>query len=232
MNHEDLQKTVINFLKEKNGWDRAVSLDIEADLRTLDDPSKIILSIATARRNENTIDIQKFVLNEETVKDEGRIFNEFSVFCEKHRPLVFIGYNIMRFDLPVLLVKMRKLDETFKREGRYSSSYWAFRESLGRSYFLDMIDPARFEIGKFDNSPPKIISLENVISHKRFERLPFKRTKNIVSDLTSTGMNKWDTVYKLWKENKADFNKYIEGDVHDTLLLAEDLFGIRGNNST
>lgn len=227
MNHENLQRVITNFLKENDAWSRAVSLDIEADLRTLDNPSKIILSISTARRVGETIDVQKFVLDKETMEDEGRIFNEFGLFCQTHRPLIFIGYNIMRFDLPILLVKMRKLDETFKKEGRYSPSYWAFRESLGRSYFLDMMDPTRFEIGRFDNSPPKMISLENAISHKRFEQLPFKRTKNVISDLTSTGMNKWDAVYKLWKENKADFNRYIEGDVHDTLVLAEDLFGMR-----
>jgi len=227
MNHNNLQHAITNFLKQNNAWDRAVSLDIEADLRTLDDPSKIILSIATARRNGNAIDIQKFVLNEETVEGEGRIFSEFGTFCERHRPLIFIGYNIMRFDLPILLVKMRKLDETFKREGKYLPSYWAFRESLGRSYFLDMMDPVRFEIADFDNATPKIISLENAIAHKRFEHLPFKNTKGIVSNMISSGMDKWTAVYNLWKNNRSSFEPYIEGDVHDTLLLAEELFNVK-----
>ena len=73
-----------------------------------------------------------------------------------------------------------------------------------------------------------MISLEKTIAHKRFEHLQFMRTKNVVSDLiTSSGMNKWDAIHSLWKDNRKSFNHYIEGDVHDTLLLAEDLFGIR-----
>lgn len=227
MNHTNLQHSITEFLKQNNVWDRAVSLDIEADLKTLDDPSKIILSIATARRSNGSIDVQKFMINEETVQDEGRIFNEFGTFCEKSRPLIFIGYNIMRFDLPILLMKMRKLDEMFKQGGNYSPSYWAFRESMGRSYFLDMMDPVRFEIANFDKVPPKIISLENAISHKRFSHLPFKNTKSIVSTMTNSGMDKWTAIRSLWKDSNGSFNQYIEGDVHDTLLLAEELFNVK-----
>jgi len=228
MNHDNLQRLVTEFLKENQVWNRAISLDIEADLRILDDPKKIILSISTARRHEGKIDIQKFVLNDETLEEEEKIFNEFASFCARSKPLVFIGYNIMRFDLPVLVLKMRQLDEKFKKSGKYQPEYWAFREALGRSYFLDMIDPIRFEIAKYDNVSPKFISLENAISHKRFSHISFMRTKNIVSNITNNSTtNKWDTIYNLWKSNRESFNKYIEGDVHDTLLLAEELFNIK-----
>lgn len=231
MNYDDLQQLITNFLKNNQAWNRAVSLDIEADLRILDEPKKIILSISTARRDGDKIDIQKFVLNDETVEDEVRIFNEFGSFCERFRPLVFIGYGIGRFDLPVLLVKMRQLDNMFRQDGKYQSGYWAFRDAITRSYVLDMINPVRFEVAKFDGSTPKFISLENTIAHKRFEHLPFLRTKNIVSTMTNTSTdNKWDVIYNLWKNNRNSFNQYVEGDVHDTLLLAEELFSIKSGS--
>ena len=228
MNYEELERLNVNFLKDNQAWNRAVSLDIEADLTTLDDPKKIILSISTARRNEDEIDIQKFVINDETTEEEARIFNEFGSFCQRFRPLIFIGYGIGRFDLPILLIKMRQLDEEFKQSGRYNSGYWAFRDAMVRSYVVDMINPVRFEIAKAENSPPRFVSLEYAITHKRFERLPFRRTKNIVSQMTNNStMNKWDAIRNLWQNNRESFNQYIEGDVHDTLLLAEELFDVK-----
>src|SRR6185312_10263473 len=140
----------------------------------------------------------------------------------RSNPLVFIGYNVIGFDLPVLVLKMRQLNEKSKQYGKYRPNYWAFIEVLGKSYFLDMMDPIKSEIAKFDNASPRFISLENAISHKRFSHIPFMRTKNIVSDITNNStINKWDAIYNLWKNDKNSFNKYIEGDVHDTLLLAE-----------
>lgn len=230
MNYEDLQKLIVDSVNSKGMWNRVVSLDIEADLKTLDEPKKPILSISTARRNANAIEIRKFVLESETVGDETRIFNEFGSFCEQVRPLVIIGYNIRRFDLPILSIKMRQLDELFKKDGRYQSGYWAFRDALTQSHVLDLINPVRFAIGRYDQKPSSFTSLENAIEHKRFQHLPFKKTKNIVSSLIDSSHNKWDVIYKLWKENRADFDRYIEGDVHDTLLLAEELFDVKTNS--
>lgn len=228
MNYNELQKIIIDSLKNNQAWNRAISLDIEADLRTLDDPKKPILSISLARRDGNNIDIQKFILDNETVEEEVNIFDQFGSFCEEVRPLVILGYGISRFDLPVLLVKMRQLDNLFQQSGRYNSGYWAFRETLTSSYVLDMINPVRFEIARFDGSTAKFRSLEYAISHKRFQHLPFRKAKNIVSDLSrGSKEKKWEIIYDLWKNDRDSFIEYIEGDVHDTLLLAEELFSVK-----
>ena len=224
MNYNDLDKLVTSSLTENNSWDRAVSIDIEADLETLSDPNKLIISLSVARRIVNGVEIKKFVLNEETQEDEIRLFNEFGEFCEKIRPLVLIGYGIGRFDLPLLLIKMRHLDDLFKKDGRYQSGYWAFRDAITRGYVLDMINPVRFEIAKTDNTSPRFLSLEKVITHKRFEHLPFKNAKHLVSEKMADGKNKWEVIYDFWKNDSNSFNTYIEGDVHDTLLLAEEMF--------
>lgn len=49
-------------------------------------------------------------------------------------------------------------------------------------------------------------------------------TKNIVSDIKG---DKWEVIRTLWKNDRKKFEKYIEGDVHDTLVLVEDVFGTK-----
>jgi hypothetical protein len=225
ISYEDLTKSIVDLIEKDCCWDRVVSVDIEADLGILDDPNKSIISISTARRVDGKVIIEKFIAENESDKEEAKIFREFGKFCLKVKPLVLVGYGIGRFDNLVIGLKMRALDGLFKSNGRYDSWYWALRESMNRSYVLDTIDPVRFEIGKHDNAPPSILSLEKAISHPRFGKLQFKNTKNIVSDLQTKG-NKWDIIRHLWKNDRNKFEQYIEGDVHDTLLIAEDIFNM------
>ncbi|MEX2193006.1 MAG: 3'-5' exonuclease [Nitrosarchaeum sp.] len=229
MNYDDLQKTVIGSMRENKTLDRIISLDIEADLRTFENPQQPILSISTARRIDGKINIQKFILEDETSDAEVKIFNEFGSFCQEVKPLVIVGYASSVFDLPMLMLKMRTLDNQFKKDSRYQPGYWALRDTLGKCFSLDVFDPVRFEIARVENSSPKFMPLEKTLSHKRFEHLPFMRTKNVVSDMTNNGMNKWDAIHNLWRDKRESFNQYIEGDVHDTLLLAEDLFNINSS---
>ena len=49
---------------------------------------------------------------------------------------------------------------------------------MTRAYFLDIQDPVRFEISKVDNVPPKVVSLEKAVEHRRFQNLPFMRTRS------------------------------------------------------
>jgi hypothetical protein len=79
------------------------------------------------------------------------------------------------------------------------SWFWAFRETIRRSYFLDMADPVRFEIGRFENSSRSFVRMEKALGHKRFEHLPFKNTKYIVSNLVkeSNLKDEWEAVRYL-----------------------------------
>lgn len=223
INYDILQKHNVDFLLKNDLWHRAISVDIEADLKTLDDSEKNILSISTARRVDGGIEIKKFIAKGESLEEEVRIFNEFGSLCEEIRPLMLVGYGIGIFDLPVFLTKMRRLDNLFKEQGKYQSGYWALRDALTRSFVLDAINPVRFEISNYDGNPPKFVSLEFAISHERFKKLPFKNTKKIVSGVEG---DKWNVIRNLWKNDRKRFEQYIEGDVHDTLLLVEDIFEI------
>jgi hypothetical protein len=225
VNHSDLATSVVGWLLQVNQWHRAVSIDIEGSLEMLDDPTKILLSVSIARRTNGRIEIKKFILNEETSADEARIFSELGTEFQRIRPLALIGYNNGRFDQVVLGLKLRQLEELFKRERKYEAWYWALRETVARSYVLDMMDPVRFEMATYDNAPPKIPQLENVLQHPRFKHLGFRNTKEIVSGrMKAQSRPKWDVIHDLWKSERKLFEQYIEGDVHDTLLLSEEIF--------
>jgi len=118
----------------------------------------------------------------------------------------------------------RKKKQKIVRSLLLATEYWAFRDALTRSYILDIAHPVRFAIANHDNTNPKFVTLEFALTHPRFKHLPFKNSKGIVSNI---GGDKWEKIHDLWKKDRRNFIRYIEGDVHDTLLLAEDIFEIR-----
>lgn len=226
MDYEQLENNVVRLLYNNGSWNRVVSLDIEASLEIFDDPKKTILSISVARRNNSKIEIQNFIIEDETPEEEVKIIKQLGAYCRDIKPLMLIGYGIRGFDLPILLIKTKQLEEYLEPNG-YMPEYWALIDTLRRSYILDIINRVKSEIARYTNNRPRRISLDDAINHDRFKHLPFKKTKYIVSDLLSnSNNNKWAAIHKLWKEDRDKFIKYIEGDVHDTLLLAEDLFRI------
>lgn len=227
VNHADLQQFIVDYLVKQGAWNRAVSLDIEADLKTLDEPGKPILSVSVSRRVPKGVETTNMILEEETRLGELELVKKLANFCMEVRPLVIIGYNINRFDLLVLSLKIRQLDVLFQQTRQYSAAYWAMRETLGRSYFLDLIDPVRFEVAGMDGTSPRMISLEEALQHRRFANLPLLRTKHVLSEARAkTNLDVWEAIRHLWKNDRKQFESYISGDSHDTLLLAEDLFEV------
>jgi hypothetical protein len=184
MSHDDLARIVVQWLNTKENWHRAVSLDIEGDLGMLDNPEKIPLSISIARRTRNDLDIRPFILKDETIEDEIRLVGELGMAFEEIQPLMLIGYGIGRFDLPVLSLKLRRLETQLMQNGRFPSWYWATRQAITRSYVLDMMDPVRYELGRHDGTGPKFVDLEHAICHRRFCHLPFMKAKPLVSSRT------------------------------------------------
>jgi hypothetical protein len=227
LNHDDLQRNIVGYLVSQGAWDRAVSLDIEADLKTLEEPRKPILSISIARRVNGQVETRNLILESETLEAEMKLMGDLATLFQQLRPLVIMGYGLNSFDHPILTLKQIQLDAIFERNHSYTPAYWYLREVLSRSYFLDVIDPVRFEVAKFDSAKPRFLGLEQAMKHPRFAHLPFRGKKSIVSDLmTSRGMNKWDAIHYLWQNDRPNFEEYITGDSYDTLLITEDLFGM------
>jgi hypothetical protein len=231
MSHDDLATAIVEWLRKKDIWHRAVSLDIEGDLGMLERPEKMPLSITIARRTRNEIEIRPFVLKDETIESEIGLASELGTAFQEIQPLLLIGYGIGRFDAPVLSLKLRKLETMLKTDGKFPDWYWALRQAITRSYVLDMMDPVRFELGRHDGTGPKFVDLEHAICHRRFKHLPFMKTKHLVSSRMNQGgreaKSKYEVIYDLWKNDRRSFEKYVKGDVHDTLLIAEDLFWTR-----
>jgi hypothetical protein len=144
--------------------------------------------------------------------------------------LVLLGYNISGYDFPLLILKLKWLEEYFKRKSgpdakpRYPQEYWALKDALTRTYVLDLMHPLRFAIAQSDNTTPKYKSLEDVVNHARYASLKLMRRKGILKVATSEGKGK--LIYEMWKMRDPNFNLYLEGDVHDVLLLAEELYGV------
>ena len=72
--------------------------------------------------------------------------------------------------------------------------------------------------------PPLHISLAKVVAHPRFAGLALRRLKHLADGPTKE--DKGRIIYEMWKSNNPDFERYLEADVYDTLLLAEEVFGI------
>ena len=112
-----MQRLIVGYVQSGGAWQRAVSLDIEADLNTLDDPRKPMLSISVAFRAAPTVSVTSFIAAPGSTPEDSdaRLIEEFGVFCKMHRPMIFIGYGICRFDQTILLLKMRQMAEGFRK---------------------------------------------------------------------------------------------------------------------
>lgn len=137
-----------------------------------------------------------------------------------------LGYGISSFDLPILISKMNLIDQQHKKSKNYPEWYWPLVETLRRACVIDLSYPVSDEISRYEKARGKFLSLENALQHERFKGLKFKNAKHIISDLMEKGAfsNKWEAVHYLWENDGERFKEYIEGDVYDTLLLAEELF--------
>ena len=57
-----------------------------------------------------------------------------------------------------------------------------------------------------------------VMNHEHFKDLPFEKTKDIY-ELSKEDKGK--RIYEDWKSGNKEFEKYLKGEAHDLLLIAE-----------
>lgn len=225
----DFHKSIINTIKS-DYYSRIISIDIEGSLKLLEDKNEKLLSVSTARRLDKFIEIKKFIVNNESEKDEVELLTNLGFYLGNIKPLILVGYNIHRFDLLVLLNKLRSLENSFRQGNvKLPKEYWNLRDAFTNSFILDVMDHVKFEIADRSDGILQPITLEKAINHPLFSHLPFKNTKHIVTNMIKNPDDKnekWEIIHTLWKDNRHLFEEYIEGDVHDTLLIAEDIFKI------
>ncbi len=229
--YEEMSRTTIDAIKAHSAWGQVVSIDLETKITKKEDflSGERILAVGVARRIANGIETKTFRLSEETDEAEIALLYEAARYLQQARPLVLLGYNISGYDFPLLCLKLKWHDDFLRnktKEGKpnFPREYWALKDALTRTYILDLMHPLRFAIAAHDSSTPKYKSLADVVSHPCYASLALMRRKNLASGNSTE--NKGKVIYDLWRTHDPNFERYLEGDVHDVLMLAECLYGI------
>jgi DNA polymerase elongation subunit (family B) len=228
--YEELSRSAIDAIKAHGSWHRVVSIDLETKITKKEDflSGERILAVGMARRMASGIESRTFTLKEETDEAEIALLYEAARYLQEARPLVLLGYNISGYDFPLLCLKLKWHDDLLRNrstDGKpvFPREYWALKDALTRTYILDLMHPLRFEIARHDKATPKYKSLADVVDHQCYASLPLMRRKQLASSSSQEG--KGARIYSMWKAKDPDFERYLEGDVHDVLVLAECLYG-------
>jgi DNA polymerase elongation subunit (family B) len=229
LDYESFIASIMETVKRRDAGFRVLSLDLETKITDRKDflTGERLLGIGMARRCGGEVESRVLRLKDDSDEAEIELLNGAAAFMGTVRPLVLLGYNISGYDYPLLNLKLKWYDEYHRDRGnaRYPREYWSLKDALTRAYVLDIMHPLRFELARLEQSTPKYRSLSSVVSHPRFASLPLKRLKHLAEG--STTEEKGKRIYEMWRSNDPDFERYLEGDVHDTLLLAEELYGFR-----
>lgn len=236
-NYEELSGAAIDAIKSHSAWHRVISIDLETKITKKDDflTGERILAVGVSRRLDSGIETKIFRLKEETDEAELALLYETARYMQEARPLVLLGYNISGYDFPLLCLKLKWHDDFLRRASAgakpvFPREYWALKDALTRTYILDLMHPLRFEIALHDNTTAKYKSLADVVAHQRFAALPLMRRKELAASNGTEG--KGARIYEMWKSKNPDFEKYLEGDVNDVLLLAECLYNINAGGAS
>ena len=220
MHGGDIAHTIISSVVEAGQRNRIISLDLET--RVLGSPpmfltGESILSFAWAYRSPAGLVTGIRVAENVSASGELRILLEINEILQALRPLVVVGYNYLGYDHPLLTFKIRRFEESGA-----CPPLWGIRQVL-RTVSIDIIENIRFELARYaSDGRARYVSLETALNHHHFKTLPLKRAKSLAGSKEQRG----EMIYSLWKNDRNRFCEYALGDVHDTLLLSESLFGI------
>ena len=213
--HGDLAKAVVKWLVETSNVEKILSIDLETKVLKGDEflTGELILCISLAYFADGKVHEKVFVLEDENLQSEGKLLGALDDFLLQMRPLALVGYNVCGYDIPLLSLKLRAHPERI---------YWGIKDTIERSFLLDMKHPIRFELAKYSTDrAPKILPFSKVVTHERWAKLPLMRTKNLVSQTIG---EKGHEIYQTWKMDKDKLAEYAEGDANDVLLMFEELF--------
>lgn len=232
LDYGSFTESVVEIVKRENAWHRAVSIDLETKIEKKEDflTGERLLGIGLARRTGSGVETKTFTLKDESDEAEIELLYEAARWLSPIRPLILLGYNIAGYDYPLLNLKLKWHDDLLRAsapEGekpKFPREYWALKDALTRAFVLDMMHPLRYALAEHDGTTPKYKSLADVVAHARFGKAALMRRKQLAEGESQE--HKGKIIYDLWRTKNPDFERYLEGDVHDVLLLAEELYGI------
>ena len=230
LDYETYAQAVVGKLRSEGEWHRAVSVDLETKIEKKEDflTGERLLGIGFARRVGSSVETRTLRLKDDSDGAEVELLDEAARYLHPIRPLLLLGYNITGYDYPLLALKVKWYDDRARAavpEGQkpvFPREYWALKDAMTRAFVVDMMHSLRFELARHDNTTPKYRKLAYIVSHARFAHLPLMKRKELAE--AATQENKGQKIYEMWKTNDPAFGQYLEGDVHDVLLLAEELY--------
>jgi DNA polymerase elongation subunit (family B) len=232
LGYDDISKTLVEKVASSGDWHRVVSIDLETKIEKKEDflSGERLLAVGLARRAGAQVELKTIKLKDDSDDAEIELINETAKWLHPVKPLILLGYNITGYDYPLLCLKLKWYDDLLRKragEGNkpvFPREYWALKDALTRAFILDMMHPIRYALAEAEGSTPKYRSLADVVAHQKYEKVALMRRKGLAAGNSTE--HKGQLIYRMWKEGNPDFEKYLEGDVHDVLLLAEAFFGI------
>jgi len=221
-----LEEWNLNILRLlKNEWKdgKVIALDMETSAKAPNNflTDELILAVSFAWRSsgepmeEKGISVKTKILDNESEESEKElliVLNEELEELSRSRskphgvvgyPLAVVGYNIRQYDIPLLVFKKEKYQKC------YNLTLWKIVDVTELAAIIDLYHLLKYMGYK---------NLEGVLSAQEFKHLQIGRTRHLVP---TNREEKGKEIYRLWKENKETLKKYLEGEVHDFLLIAE-----------
>ena len=230
--YDELAKSAVDAICNAGQWGRAVSIDLETKIEKKGDflTGERLLGIGFARREGSGVETRTLRLKDDSDDAEVQLLDEAARWLDKVRPLLLLGYNIAGYDYPLLAMKVKWYDDRARAlspEGLrpvFPREYWALKDALTRAFVIDMMHPLRYAMARHEGSTAKYRSLAHSVAHPMFAHVPLMRRKELAE--AGSQMGKGQKIYEMWKTKDPNFERYLEGDVHDVLLLAEEIYEV------
>ncbi|RLG15983.1 hypothetical protein DRN63_04735 [Nanoarchaeota archaeon] len=210
MSYLDLQVSLLELVEPQ--WERVIAFDMETDTRHGGYlTGERILVISFARRvsgeflESDGIEIKTLFLEEDSDDSEMDLLLRLGREIGEIEPICILGYGIRQYDIPLLAIKKQRYGELIKNR----REFWKLVDFTESTIHIDLYHILKYKRYK---------RFDQVVESEEFATLPLKRSKNIVA---SRGIKKAQEIYKLWKKRESKLKEYVEGDVHDSLLIAE-----------
>lgn len=211
---EELQLKNMKIVADKGLWYRAVAFDFETKVLKLDEflTGEIILGVSLARRvSSGEIEKEIIILDDESDEGELELLRKLDKILLQWKPLLIIGYFCRDYDLPLLSCKKQK----YKLLGH---KLWGITNIINGALHIELADLSRYTLDKKYQESRGYRSMEIVMDHEHFSELPFINTKKLIRTSRET---KGLDIYNSWKNKDPKYQKYLEAEAHDQLLIAE-----------
>ena len=203
----------IGHLVKETDPSRFLSIDIETLVRGKDRflTGEPLIAI-TVSSNYLDPETKIFMAVAETVSEEKRIMTDLDNYLKKTDPVCIMGYNHISYDIPLLQMKLRRLD--------FSERLWNIGNYFGSTVLVDMMYVIAKDL-EIKTGEYRIRKLGEVVLRREYSNLPLNRKKELVQ---MEGRTVGEAIEFLWKNQSEKFLQYCRGDTEDLLHIFRDIF--------